>query len=335
MIKKLIALTLVVLMLGAALVSCGKNKDDVPDGMQSATVAGEPFVLYVPDTWTVNTKSGFSSAYSYANDKMVAGARYCMPTHAEQTLDEYAVACAESYAVTAKDFHLVSREAALLGGKDARRLEYTMTDGGKNYTCVQIATRHGDYFVSLYFYYLTEYKDVVAETFESIRAAFVLGESSAVPQSEVVDDKTPEGMKIASGKNDAHRLYVPKAWVCFPESGRTEAYVDESGKPNVTVTLTVPDTSMAIDEYLASCTARYREALAGFEEIETKERQVAGRRALTVTYRASYDGMTFCIMQTVLSDGEAMYSVTYTALDERFDAHLADVEQMLNTFTFR
>ncbi len=334
MLKKIISLTLVLLMLGASLVAC-KKKDDVPDGMQSATVEGEPFVLYVPEGWTVNTKSGISSAYSYANDKMIASARYYAPTDAERSLDDHIVACAESYAKTAKDFYLVSREAALLGGKDARRLEYTMTDGGTNYTCVQYTARHGDVLVSLYFSYLTDRKDAVAETFESIRANFVLCEKGAVAQNEVVDEKTPEGMKIASGKNDAHRLYVPKTWVCFPESGRTEAYVDESGKPNVTVTLTVPDTSMAIDEYLDSCKTRYAEALSGYEEIETKERQVGGRRALTTTYRATYDGMTFCIMQTVLSDSEAMYSVTYTALDDRFDAHLADVERMLDTFTFR
>ena len=334
MIKKLIALTLVTLMLGAALVSCGKNSD-VPDGMQSATVEGEPFVLYVPDTWSVNTKSGISSAYSYAYDTMIASARYYAPMSAEQTLDEHMVACAESYSQTAKDFYLVSREAALLGGKDARRLEYTMTDGGQNYTCVQYTTRHGDDFVSLYFYYLTSQKDAVSEAFESIRAAFVLCEHKAPAQSDLVDDKTPEGMKIASGKNDAHRLYVPTSWVCFPESGRTEAYVDESGKPNVTVTLTVPDTSMSIDEYLTSCKTRYAEALAGYEEIETRDREVAGRRAISTTYRAVYDGVAFRIMQTVLSDGDAMYSVTYTALEDRYDTYLADVEQMLGVFTFR
>ena len=200
---------------------------------------------------------------------------------------------------------------------------------------MQYTTRHEDYFVSLSFYDLTEYAETVVETFESIRKEFVLCEPIDVPQDEVVDDKTPEGMKIASDQNDAHRLYVPKTWVCYSESGRTEAYVDESGKPNVTVTLHLPDESMSIDDYLALCEARYAEALSGYEPIDTQERQVAGRRALSATYRASYDGMTFRIMQTVLSDGDAMYSVTYTALDDRFDAHLADVEAMLDVFTFR
>ena len=118
-------------------------------------------------------------------------------------------------------------------------------------------------------------------------------------------------------------------------SGKTEAYYPESGKPNVTVTIYVPDESMTIDEYFASCEARYAEALSGYERLSDEERQVAGRRAMSYTYRASYDGVSFRIMQTVLSDGAAMYSVTYTALDDRFDAHFADVETMLDTFTFQ
>lgn len=335
MLKKIIALALCVLLLALPLVSCGKS-DGAPDGMQSATLEGEPFLLYVPASWSLNTRSGVSSAYSYANDKMIVSARYTAPSDPAQTLEQYMVACAEGYVKVMKDFTLVTlSEAALLGGQDARRMEYTVTDAGKTYTCVQHTTLYEGLFVSLYFYYLTDRRDAVAEEFESIRAAFTLTALSEPTGDELVDKNTPEGMKIASAKGDAHRLYVPKSWICDSESGKSEAYYPESGKPNVTVTIYVPDGSMTVDEYLTSCTTRYTEALSGYEAVSTAERQVAGRRALSHTYRASYDGMSFRVMQTVLSDGQAMYSVTYTALDDRFDAHLADVERILDTFTFR
>ncbi len=334
MFKKIIALTLCVLTFALPLVSCA-SQGDVPDGMQAAYVEGEPFRLYVPEGWSVNTKSGISGAYSYANEKMIVNARYSTPSDPEVTLDDYMVQCAEGYAKVMKDFYLVSRKADLLGSKDARRMEYTVTDAGQSYTCVQYTTFHDGNLVSLFFYCLTEYKDAAAEEFESIRAAFVLCDMPTPKNDEVVDDKTPEGMKIASAKDAAHRFYVPKSWICNSESGKSEAYYPESGKPNVTVTIYVPDASMSIDDYLANCETRYAEALSGYERIQTAERQVAGRRALSYTYRASYDGMSFRIMQTVLSDGQAMYSVTYTALDDRFDAHLADVESMLTAFTFR
>ena len=334
MFKKIIALMLILLMIGASLASC-KNRNGVPDGMQAAHLAGEPFCLYVPENWTVNTKSGISSAYSYANDKLIVSARYHALIDPAQTLDEYMIACAEGYAKTMTDFYLVSRAAALLGGKDARRMEYTVTEEGKSYTCTQISTFHDGLAVSLYFYCLTDVKDAVAEDFEEIRAAFVLTALAEPVNDEVVDNKTPEGMKIASAKNDAHRLYVPKTWICASESGKSEAYYPESGNPNVTVTIHVPDESISIEEYFASCEMRYIESLAGYERIAAQERQVAGRRAMSYTYRASYDGMSFCVMQTVLSDGLAIYSLTYTAIEDRFDAHLTDVEAILGAFSFR
>lgn len=333
MFKKIIALALTLVLLGLALVSC--KKGDVPDGMQKAYLEGEPFRLYVPDGWTVNTRSGISSAYSYANDQMIVSARYVTSSDPELTLDSYMAACAEGYAKTMKDFVYLSCEAALLGGENAKRMEYTVTENGKAYTCVQITARHEGRMVSLYFYCLTERKDAAADTLEAIRAAFVLTSLPEVANDEVVDKNTPEGMKIASAKSDAHRFYVPKSWICDSESGKSEAYVNESGKPNVTVTIYVPSESMSIDEYLDSCETRYAESLGGYERLVREDRTVARRRAVSSTYRASYDGVSFRIMQTVLSDGQAMYSITYTALDDRFDAHLSDVEAILGAFSFR
>ncbi len=335
MLKKIIALALCALTLVLPLASCGKS-DGAPDGMQAAHLAGEPFCLYVPEGWSINTKSGISGAYSYANDKMIVSARYHAPSTPAETLDTYMVSCAERYAKTMKDFYLVTLgDAALLGGKDARRMEYTVTESGKSYTCVQHSTLHDGMFVSLYFYYLTEHRDAVAEDFEKIRAAFVLTALAEPAGNEFVDKKTPDGMKIASAKNDAHRLYVPKSWICDSESGKSEAYYPESGKPNVTVTIYVPDESTSLEDYFATCEARYAESLSGYERLSATERRVAGKRAMSYTYRASYDGLQFRIMQTVFADSYAMYSVTYTALDDRFDAHLADVETMLNVFTFQ
>ena len=333
MFKKIIALLLSIVMLGLLLVSCGKG--DVPDGMQAAYLEGEPFRLYVPESWSVNTKSGVSSAYSYANDTMIVSARYSTPSDPEQSVDDYLLSLAEGYAKTMKDFVLISRENAVLGGEDAKRMEYTVTENGQGYTCVQYVTRYDGHMISLCFYCLTDRKDAAAEDFKAIREAFVLCPMQAPTNDEVVDEKTPDGMKIASAKSEAHRLYVPKSWICHSESGKSEAYCDESGKPNVTVTIYVPDDSMTVDEYVEICKGRYSESLAGYQPLDLSERQVAGRRAVSMTYRASYDGVDFCVMQTVLSDGQAMYSVTYTALADRFDAHLADVESILNAFSFR
>ena len=47
------------------------------------------------------------------------------------------------------------------------------------------------------------------------------------------------------------------------------------------------------------------------------------------------EGVSVKIMQTLFTYNQSIYSITYTALADRFDAHLEDVNRMLDTFTFR
>ena len=52
---------LAVLTLCGAMIACGST-DDAPSGYLNATCAGEYFRLFVPQGWTVNTRSGVSGA---------------------------------------------------------------------------------------------------------------------------------------------------------------------------------------------------------------------------------------------------------------------------------
>ena len=55
MMKKIIAILLALLML-LCVTACGKQDPDAPDNMKSATVPGEPFRLYVPESFKVLIK---------------------------------------------------------------------------------------------------------------------------------------------------------------------------------------------------------------------------------------------------------------------------------------
>ena len=69
MIKKILALILCAVILLPIFVACDKD-DDVPEGMQSVTLAGEPFIFYVPQDWIDNRDSGISAAY-YSLEKSI------------------------------------------------------------------------------------------------------------------------------------------------------------------------------------------------------------------------------------------------------------------------
>ena len=334
MLKRIFALFLAALMAILA-VSCG-NKDGAPDDMVSSTVEGEPFILYVPKEWVVNYKSGISSAYYIANKTVMVSARYETVPDTSVTVDKYLESCAVKYSSAHEGFAIVSTSPAVLGGKDARNMKYTMVnDKGVSLTCRQVCARHGEDMISLNFYCETDLFEANDTQFDRILGAFVLRDKQVI-NDEVVDKNTPEGMKIASEDHIEYRLYVPKSWICHSESGRSEAYYPESGKPNVTVTNYSDTAATTPAQYYAEVEEIYKKQIQGYELLSvSEERKVGGRTALSYTFKAVYDGVEVRVMQTVLVYNQHAYSITYTALADSFDTHMNDVNRILDSFSFR
>lgn len=335
MIKRTVALIIAVLMCFGA-VSCGKDSD-APEGMHLVSLEGEPFKLYVPEAWTNNSSSGISGAYYSALSNITVSARYHSHANAAITLEEYAHECAEGYAASLKLFVLAEKNAAVLGGNNAIELKYTADYNGTNFTVRQLITAHGGdgEFVLLSFYCPTELFEENSVQFNEIAEAFVLCEKQADVGDCVTDKKTPEGMKIASSDKIEYRLYVPNSWICNSQSGKSEAYYPESGKPNVTVTSYSPDDAMTAEQYFAMCETQYKETLSGYEFISKTDRTVAERSAISYKYRVNYGGQSIVLLQTVLVYNEIVYSITYTALEDRFDVYMGDVQTILDSFIFR
>ena len=334
MIKKISALILA-LLLTLCMVACSSQDADAPEGMQSATLQGEPFLLFVPQNWTPNTASGISSAYVSPTSKNMVTARYYTPADNTMTLSEYVDFCITSYEAAIDSFTLTEQIPAILGGEDAIKLSYTMKENGTEMTCFQISTLYRGDFISLNGYCATESYASLTADFDQIVKVFVLCEKSDPQGTEFIDKHTPDGMEIASSDHIEYRLYVPKTWICDAESGVSEAYYPESEKSNVCVTSYVPESFTSIPDYFVQCEAKYMAALPEYEKLSESERTVDGLSAYTYTYRTVVDGVEFRIMQTMFYYSESVYSLTYTALADHFDLHLEDVASMLDAFTFR
>ena len=335
MMKKLIAILLALMMM-LCITACSQKDPDAPEDMKSVTVPGEPFRLYVPTSWTANTVSGISGAYLSAEEKIMVTARYVTPEDTAMTLDGYLDLCCEQYAKSFKSFVITERTSALLGGANALRLTYTMVQNEREMTCFQITALYGGDMVSLNGYCPTDRYEAFVTNFDQIISSFVLCEKTSDEGTELVDKNTPEGMEIASADHIEYRLYVPKTWVCNAESGVSEAYYPESGKPNITVTSYSPETSISVKDYFLRCEKEYETLLPEYNrEADAIQRTVAERTAYTYTYTTTVEATVIKISQTLFAYNEQIYSVTYTALADRFDAHTEDVEQILGAFIFR
>ena len=333
MFKRFIAIVIALLF---CLCAVGCAKSDVPDGMKLASLEGEPFKLYVPKSWTVNTASGISGAFFAGTDNIAVSARYQTPENASASLEDYVDGCILSYTQSYKSFGFDGNvSATVLGGADARELSFTAEYQGKSFTFRQLfAERAGD-IITLTFRCPTDLFANYNSQFDEIVKVFVLCDKGEVKNDCVTDKKTPDGMKIASNDAIEYRFYVPKSWICDSESGVSSAYYPESGKPNVTVTAYIPDEEVNVEEYFKSCEERYKVELEGYEFLTSSAETVAGRGAISYTYRVTYGESSLKIMQTVFSYNGRMYSITYTAHEDAFAEHLSDVERMLDAFRFR
>ena len=337
MFKKITAILLALIFCICA-VGCADKDTDAPDGMKSATLEGEPFVLYVPESWTSNTSSGTSGAYYSALDGLFVTARYytpAEPTTKEAYIDECASALGLEYADA--NFLLVeNKAAATLGGKDALRLGYEIEQNGVTLRVSQICAEADGMLISLYLYCPKTELEARSAVLEEIRGAFkIVGKTDA--QYEVVTTKdTPDGMKLASNEDIEYRFFVPTSWVCNPKSGANEAYYPESGRPNVTVMSFVPESSMTINDYFIKCESEYKNEFSDYvREGEGVERKVDGKVAYSYTFTLTAEGRSIKIMQTVFVHDSSFYTITYTALAENFDVHVEDVEKIIGAFRFR
>ena len=342
MIKRFFALFLCIIIVLPILSSCDKN-GDIPDGMKSATLAGEPFILYVPEEWVDNLDSGISSAYYSLEKSILASARYYLYEGDIQSanLEEYvsSIEAQNAEALTDCGYECVGIKSMSLGAQDAQRYEYTYNYGGvesNKTTVIQYYTFYGEDVVVLSLYIASAYyTDEYVEVFEKIRKCFVLCEKT-VTNDEVIDKNTPEGMKKASDDDVQYACYVPKSWVTDLSDKLTYAYYPESGKPNITVTSFSPSEDISAKEYFLQCEMEYKKNLAKYELLgEPTERVVAERNAVSYQYKAVYGDCEYRFMQTILIYNSLAYSITYTARADAYEAHLADVELILNNFRFR
>ncbi len=330
MIKRIFALALVLVICLAA-VACS---NDTPDGMHLVSSESEPFKLYVPKAWTSNLSSGVSGAFFSTGDIAVT-ARYTVPEKADITDAEYVELVKKSYAEQLSGYTDRQTESAVVAEKNATMLRYAMVKDEVEFTFCEYIVRHKDGFVSLAFRAPSTSYDSHTETFNMIVEEFVLCEPMVSDTAALTDKKTPEGMKIASSDVVEYRLYVPNAWVCSPEDGRSDAYLDIAGRPNVSVTSYSPDEAITAEQYFEKAQEEYKKSLAGYELLSTADRTVAEREAKAYTYRVQSGEQTIRIMQTVFVYNQMVYSFTYTALDSDFDAHMSDVNSMLDAFRFR
>ena len=357
--SKITSLLLCVLML-LACASCGNTKSgDVPDGMKNATAAGDDFRLYVPSVWNVNVAYGVSGAYfTMSQQSTVSVVKYAIDRDMQADMTAQAVgegsarlewfwqkecigaveqlALGGSLSVIGDD-----SESCLLGDANAIRRHASATVNGQKMHFVHVVAERAEAF---YVFSFISAEDLYTSLLENV--SLMLDEfrfdEPYLPDDYVKDidpeAEAPQGMKLASNDDVAYRFYVPEQWIVDRDQEIFAAYL-ESDRSSVSVVPYMPDVeSMSVAQFYRMCEDMMKNTSeeGGYELLKTeKEVDLGGRVATAYTYTYTVGGVKYCYLQVIAAYKSMIYSLTYTALPENFEAHLEEVDRMIDTFEFR
>ena len=344
-IIRLLCTLLAICLLGGALVACSKESE-IPDGYQYATCKGEYFLLFVPTQWTVNTESGVSGgSYSLLEGTAVSMAE--VPFDKPSTEGEAdTVASLEDFfnahmaeIATLKGYAAEKSLDTTLGSYKAKDVTYSASIGEDVYRYRQVLTK-----VAGRFYLFTysskadsfnQWLDTVDEILENVVFTAYPFEGSE-DEKKIPDVETPAGMKLVTTNDLAYRFFAPETWVIGDAEAASLVYASESDRSNVTVTSYAAPDGYSVANYWEDTEKYYKDALKDYTLVgDPAESTMGSKKATVYEYTYSLGGVTYKCRQSICVFGYMIVVMTYTALPENYDAHMAEVEKMQAELTFR
>ncbi len=364
-------LLLALCLLCGGLVACGGGASEVPDGYQYATCNGEYFRLFVPTQWTVNTESGVSGGYTSVFGEVAVSMvevpfdRNDRPAETETAAE---TAAADRTATLADFFDAHMADIATLrdykhektadttmsasdGGKRAaaKDITYTASVAGTVYRYRQVLCKVEGRFYLFTSSYSAAYFDALPED-QQLKITSMIEEIlgnivfHARPFDGGTDDRklprveAPEGMKLVTDNTVAYRFFAPESWIAVPGSAAAQVCASETDRSNVSVISFVPDEEgVGVEDYWTKTQLHYESALGDYRLVSTvsEGETMGGRNATVYEYTYTLGGVSYHARQAVCVYGDMIISMTYTALEANYSAHLDEVKAMQAALTFR
>ena len=153
-----ISLLVVLLMIAAALASCGNSDDPYapPAGMISATDEKADFCLYVPDEWQIDYSTAAAGAYYSAADPSSVSVMAWDLEFTDTTIDEWWTTNLEEVDVVFDNISVESEENITMSEVYGKKYVYTASLGDFNYKIMQAACIKGS---SVYLFTYTSVLD--------------------------------------------------------------------------------------------------------------------------------------------------------------------------------
>ncbi len=129
------------------------DKVEAPEGMKLASTNKRPYRFFVPESWTIDTRSSLSAAYFSDGDKSNVSLQAHMSTAQVPNLNTYFENSEIKYKnIYGDNYTLISKnENAKMGNIDAIQLVFTIKSGNQEYRLMQSVCIKGEmYYIFTY-----------------------------------------------------------------------------------------------------------------------------------------------------------------------------------------
>ena len=90
-----------------------------------------------------------------------------------------------------------------------------------------------------------------------------------------------------------------------------------------------------MSEFYEVVALEYRNANYEFVSKEPQKITVAERDSISFDYIVEQGGVKYKLRQIIIGYNSLMYSITYTATEDKFDTYLGDLQKIVDSFRFR
>ncbi len=350
--KKLFALLLLITVL--ALSACGNtgggdSTTPVPEGMQVVT-EGDGYTFFAPEDWSVDLSTGVPTAYVSAIDPSNIT---LVRERTDASPAEYFEASLPTLTATFSEFTLldeVTSDNTTLGGRPAIVRAYSGKLLGTPYTVKQYIARVGEY---LYLFTYTAKNEIPSgdvtyyaryeEKADAAAAALLFSGTADTPADTAPPTVNGDGLVLISDPAvSRYSLFAPATWT--PDlRGATTSATREGAVLLLSYEIPKEDT---IEDYWSTKHTDYASLLTDYDLVEEEctepvsspeevEVWLGGVQAVRRVFTFSRGGITYKCLKLLTVKGIYVYTLTYTATLDAYNAYAADLDAVISAFEFK
>ena len=334
-------IALITLFSVLSITSCKKN-DGTPDGMQLVR-GGEDvgYNFWGPEEWVVSNFGNISCTYASKVD--MSSMTFTETEKPEGTVQEYFESEKTKFPYEIS-VSVDGKNCTFGNAKDAVKYVYSYTYKDFSYTCMQIFVSHADRF---YIFTYTasnakrntsdeSYYDFYLEKVTAVIEAFEFTQKTEGEAQKTEYERDLDGYILISDKTlSGFRMYVPDSFK--PDYSSALVSATHSDGTNITMSQTTYSGGTSIDYWNVRKQNINAFANNTVEEIQVGVQiEIKGVKwALAYEYTYEFEGEKYHVYQVqIVADATNGYVFTYTATEENYEAHLSEMNRVLEKIKY-